>query len=325
MPRDRLREASRDLARAQELEWRILSEGERAQAARQERFVNGLEIIYTLCNGRRDRPELDWDLGVQDDDLRAILPESVDFEVTRQVVPCEVGKAFGQVGDYSFLWNQSGKFDALTAAEDLSLRLGPGAAVVHYVMHVPPSLPRGESVAEIDEDEGSAPPATKFMDVAGFGGVCAPSRVVLGEGGLVDSGECGSLFMRHLRGAQYGAREVGAPAWLLRKDFDYLQRLVLLRGIADHLGGLDEYLGGHFFAPVSPRVLYLVERSLDARALVRGPVEEARRAHFETRRALGHPSLVGMGTIPDLHRLLLMCPYFLPVISIVLRALLSAV
>ena len=37
-----MREASRDLARAQELEWRILSEGERAQAARQERFVNGL-------------------------------------------------------------------------------------------------------------------------------------------------------------------------------------------------------------------------------------------------------------------------------------------
>ncbi len=46
-----------------------------------------------------------------------------------------------------------------------------------------------------------------------------------------------------------------------------------------------------------------------------------REAYLASAAALRHPSLVSQAAMPDLHRLLLLCPYFLPLLSVLLRAL----
>ena len=145
--------------------------------------------------------------------------------------------------------------------------------------------------------------------------------------GLGADADCGPAFVNHLRQELFPTKEDASvvPTYLLRKDFDYVQRLVLLEGISGNLRKLVEYSSKHPLAPMEEQVVELLLPSLQETPSLLdtsspGALGALAEAYANTSAALHHHSLVSKATIPDLHRLVLLCPYFLPLISIGLRA-----
>ncbi|QDZ20208.1 hypothetical protein HOP50_03g27260 [Chloropicon primus] len=323
MPIERMAAARKEIQQMTYFEWRALTEEEGRQAERQRDFVEGVHVVFTVCDGRarggggKGEPP-GWSFEETERELGQNFPGSVRHEFTGQTISCGGGDADGPgsgAGGSSFIWRDGATRRDLEQAEDLSLELSARAKVVHYVARL------------ADGPGGSAEPNTTFLNVEGFGGVCAPPPPRAGGRGVEAKAkeECLGLFSKHLRMVLYGGKR-DVPLYVLKKDFDYLQRLVLLRGIASNLKSLEEYASGHFFAPIQREALELLKPSLKTSNLFKGGADKISSAYLDTSRSLFHPSLVGTGTttIPDLHRLLLMCPYFLPVISIVLRSLASS-
>ena len=303
---------------------------------RQEGFLDGLGLIYTLCNGKRDQPLLGWNLQQVEKDLKDVLPESIKFEVTKQVIPCpaeEKGKEGNEADDFAFLWDPR-ESKALVQAEDMFVHLGSRSKVLHYVMHVQSPPPHDQLNKTTNATNATnATRTTGFVDARGFGGICLVRKATGSLDTLtVDSSQCERLFIKHLARLVYGKHVAfdGEKSLLsdLRREFDEVQRVNFASRIAWNLRSLAHYAEGHFFAPIEERVLSLIQPAIHHKRhnnkIKSMNTTQMRECYFDTTSALYDPSLVSTGTIPNLHRLLLMCPYFLPLLPVLLRSLASS-
>ena len=312
LPIERLEHATNEIQHLIQLQWGTLTMEERIRAKNQTGFVDGLHVVLAMvdCDHQGKKQGGGWKDDALEQELDRSVPETVRFEVTRISVGCG-GAPLDGGHDPSFVWRDGTAVNTeIGEAEDLLLTLSHRARVVRYA-------------AVVGENWGGDVPT--FASVEGFGGVCVPR---LGSDAHSD---CLVPFERHLRHLLFGERSVdGAGSqvhpYILRKDFDYLQRLVLLDRIASRLRAVQAFGESHPFARIDEEVVALLRASLQQTPeLFRGSGATVHRAYLDATNALHHPSLVNNDqTMPDLHRILLLCPYFLPVLSVILRSLASA-